>query len=383
MQKTFELSSKRYKNGRRKFTAALYKLQPPESVRDGVGTKYNKNGITFLEKYAEKELDSICGMSVTVSFLDDERTQIYDHGFTEINSEDGLPTFNNATMVGSFSKGYIDTIDIDGVPTRCVCGVGTLDEMRYHNFVEKLENDLANGFTVEGSIEIYRDENHDTIVYENNYTGDGRIPTHYVHSGWSFVLNPADTTSTLLELNQKKEEEINMDEKALQTLIRDTILEVNSKNDELNEKITELNSQLEEKNNEISELNVTLEQVQKALDDLKKEKEGFEAEKEALERELGEIKAKERLGELNNAIENFTETERKYAEVEINSFKEDPMNGDLDLILSKIYAGIGRVIKTEEKVAEHNSLNEPISVDIFSEIMDTEPVDNPEDINIF
>ena len=41
MNKCFELSSKKYKNGRRKFTAVLYKLQPPESVIDGVGTQYN------------------------------------------------------------------------------------------------------------------------------------------------------------------------------------------------------------------------------------------------------------------------------------------------------------------------------------------------------
>ena len=47
----FELSSKKYKNGRRPFTAILYELQPPECVVDDVGTKFNQNGITFLEEY--------------------------------------------------------------------------------------------------------------------------------------------------------------------------------------------------------------------------------------------------------------------------------------------------------------------------------------------
>ena len=44
----FELSSEQYKNGRRPFVATLYELQPPDCVVDDVGTKYNKNGITFL-----------------------------------------------------------------------------------------------------------------------------------------------------------------------------------------------------------------------------------------------------------------------------------------------------------------------------------------------
>ena len=50
----FELSEEKYSNGRRPFTAILYELQPPECVVNDVGTKYNKNGITFLEEYASK-----------------------------------------------------------------------------------------------------------------------------------------------------------------------------------------------------------------------------------------------------------------------------------------------------------------------------------------
>ena len=81
---TFELSSKKYKSGRRTFTATLYELQPPDCVVDDVGTKYNKNGITFLEEYAEKALDSIEDMSVRVEFIDEERTMIAGHGETGI-----------------------------------------------------------------------------------------------------------------------------------------------------------------------------------------------------------------------------------------------------------------------------------------------------------
>ena len=35
---TFELSTKKYKNGRRPFTAILYELQPPSCVVDDIGT---------------------------------------------------------------------------------------------------------------------------------------------------------------------------------------------------------------------------------------------------------------------------------------------------------------------------------------------------------
>ena len=71
----------------------------------------NKNGITFLEEYASKQLDSIKDMSVTVSFIDEDRTMISDHGDTGV--EDGLPIFDNATTVGHFTKGYIDSIEIN------------------------------------------------------------------------------------------------------------------------------------------------------------------------------------------------------------------------------------------------------------------------------
>lgn len=175
-----------------------------------------------------------------------------------------------------------------------------------------------------------------------------------------------------------------MDEKELKALIQSAIAESNSKNDELTAKIEELNSQIVAKDNTISELNATVEQVQKALDDLQKEHETYWAERAALEKELGELKAKARLGELNSAIENFTDDEKKYAEVEINAFKEKPLEGDINAIVSKIYAGIGQAQKKaaeDAKIAEQNSKKEDEKLDIFSEVNSVE--DDDEDVNIF
>jgi len=391
----FELSSKKYKNGRRPFTATLYELQPPECVVDNIGTKYNKNGITFLEEYASKHLDSITDMSVRVAFIDDERTMISDHGDTGIN--DGLPLFNNATVVGHFIEGYIADVAINGETKKCVCGKGYLDEMAYQPFVQSLEEQLNNGNSVDGSVEIFRTEENEAIVYLDGWHDKGRIPTEYIHSGWDMVISPADSSSTLLELNSKQEKkeetnnmEFNMDE--IKSVIQTTITELNSKDTELNTQISELNQQLADKDNviaekesRISELNATVEQVQKALDDLKKEHETYWSERDALEKELGELKAKARLGELNSAIEGFSEEEKKFAEVEINSFNEDPMKGDVAAIVNKIYAGIGQASKATEKakISEQNSANQIVVEDIFAEMCSETHTEEKEDINIF
>lgn len=381
----FELSSKKYKNGRRPFTAVLYELQPPESVVDDVGTKYNKNGITFLEEYASKQLDSIKDMSVTVSFLDEERTMIYDHGDTDLSLEESdIPKFENATVIGHFTEGYIDDVVIDGESKRCVLGKGIIDEMRYPAFVETLETELSEGMAVNGSIEIFRPKGHKTIVYKNGCIPKGRIPVNYIHSGWAMVINPSDVNSTLLELNSQNQnkEEKQMDEKTMRDVIVNAITETNSKNDALNATITELNSTIESRDAEIVELNATVEQVKKALADLEAERESYWAEKDALVKELGELKAKARIGELNSAIEGFSDEEKKYAETEINSFNEDPINGDVNAIVNKIYAGIGQASKETAKAAEQNSANNETELDIFSEINSVEDAED-NDVNIF
>ena len=386
----FELSSETYKNGRRPFTAILYELQPPECVVDDVGTKFNDNGITFLEEYCAPQLESIKDMSVTVSFVDEERTVICDHGDTGV--EDGMPVFDNATVVGHFTeKGYITDIEIDGETKRVVAAKGYLDEMRYHSFVQWLESELSQGRSAKGSIEIYKSKGNKTIIYKKGYLPQGRIPTEFIHSGWSMVISPADSTSALIELNTqnkaKKEEnaemEFNMDE--IKSVIAQTISETNSKNDELSAQVAELNAQIAEKDNTISELNATVEQVKKAIADLEAEHEDYWAEREALQKELGELKAEKRLAELNAAIADYTEDEVKYAESEINSFKENPLEGDIEAITSKICVGI--VSKQKEDaahIAEQNSKNKNNDViDIFSDMGSDTGADNSEDVEIF
>lgn len=399
----FELSSKKYKNGRRPFVATLYELQPPECVVDNVGTKYNKNGITFLEEYASKYLDSIKDMSVRVEFIDDDRTMILGHGETGI--EDGLPLFNNATTVGHFIEGYIDDVEINGETKRCVCGKGYLDEMAYQPFIKTLEEQINNGSSVDGSIEIYRTENNEAIVYLDGWHDKGRIPIEYIHSGWDFVLCPADESSTLLELNNsknKKEEQIKMDEKKLKELIQTTISETNSKNDELNAQILELNLQIEAKDTTISELNASVEQLQATIDKLEADYKTYWEEREILQKELAKAKVAEKLAELDTVLSDFNENERAVAKDDIDKLKEninscekkDELNNvsaEINSIKSKICMDIVAKQKKadiEAKIAEQNSAKENKEtevIDIFSEICtDTHDTDEEEeDINIF
>ena len=383
MNKCFELSSKKYKNGRRKFTAVLYKLQPPESVIDGVGTQYNKNGLTFLEEYSSAQLDSIKDMSVTVSFLDEERTQILDHGFTEMNTEDGLPTFDNATTVGHFTKGYIDDVEINGEMVRCVIGDGFLDEMRYHAFIEKLDEDLANGNSIDGSIEIYRDENHETIVYANGYREKGRIPQYFIHSGWAMVMNPADKNSQLLELNenQTKEEKNKMDENKIIEVIQKAITETNSVKADSEAKIAELNSQIEAKDTEIKELNEEKEVAETNASEKDSKIAELEAENAKLKEELAACKKKELCSAFDEKLAVYTDEQKACVETEINSYKENPMEVDADAIISKICVNIVAKQMEDAKVAKQNSAKEDDKVDIFYEVKSAEEEEN-KDVNI-
>ena len=399
-----ELSEKKYKNGRRPFKAVLYELQPPESVENGIGTKYNKNGITFLEEYCAPQLGSIADMSVRVEFLDENRTIICGHGETGVN-EDGLITFRNASVVGHFTRGYIDDIDYEGETKRCVCGEGYLDEMCYPEFVANLEEDLNNGVTVEGSVEIFKAKGNTGIVYMNGWRETGRIPVEFIHSGWDMVMNPADTSSIVLELNenQNKEDKQKMDG----TIdIKETISEINSKESALEEKISEQNSVIEQKDSviaekdvKISELNASVEKLQKALEDTKTENETAWEQIEILRKEIAKAKVAEKLGEVDEALSEFNEDEKAVAKEDIDKLKSDinscenidelnEIASEVNSIKSKICMNIVAQQKAAEKQA---SATEPTAEtnsekveDIFSEVCESiEVVDDDEDVSIF
>ena len=394
--KILEISKQTSKGGRVPIKIALLKIHEDEK-------ETNKNGLHWKEEYVLNAIDSVKLMPICASFCDETKSTPLDHGLTgEEIDNDGVrePLFENSETVGCFESANIEDVNVNGNDIRALVANGFLYNQRYPNFVKWVRQNKALG-NVDSSIEIMGLETNDNkIIYEEAEPKDEfRTPKEFVFSGTSILsVSPADDNAIVLEVAQKQEnkEDKTLDEKELKELIQSTISETNSKNEELLAKITELNSTISEKDSVIAEkeekiveLNATVEQVQKALDDLKKEHETYWSEREALEKELGTLKAKARIGELNTAIEGFSDEEKKYAESEINSFNEKPLEGNIDAIVDKIYAGIGQASKkadAEAKVAEQNSAKENKDnevIDIFSEMCSETQDNEEEDVNIF
>lgn len=386
MSHILEISKKANRAGRVPIKIALLKIH-----EDAEET--NLNGLHWDENYVTNAIESLKMMPICAEFCSEDKDIPVGHGLTgSETNEKGLdePIFENSEAVGVIENGSIETVEINGEEIKALCGSGYLFNQRYPKFVKWVRANHALG-NVDTSIEIVGlESNANKIVYlEDEPKEEFRTPCEFSFSGTAILsVTPSDSNAIVLEIAQKKEQEekkIMFDEKTMRDVIVAAITETNSKNDELNATITELNSTIAERDSTIVELNATVEQVKKALADLEAERETYWAEREALQKELGELKAKARLGELNSAIENFTDEEKAYAEVEINSFNEDPMAGDVDAIVSKIYAGIGVASKKAEadaKVAEQNSAKDDADLDIFSEVNSVEDTDDS-DVNIF
>lgn len=381
--KLFEINNKQEKKtGYKRFKLILAEIYDKSCIVNETGTKYNDNGITWIDEYVENVKDTLIGSSVTVEFTDDSKTDILGHGETG-EYKDGVPLLSNATTIGHFDKAYMDEVtDDDGETKKVFVGEGTLDYMRYSDCIDLLSEKLSNNETIYGSVEIVRTENNPALVYLYGYKDIGRIPTEFEFSGYALLgcgVQPSDHTASLLELNNKnnknEEEIITMDEKTLGMItdsIKATISECNSKNEEFESKITELNSALEIKTNENNDLSDKIEKLQKAIQDMETEREGFYAERDALEKELGTLKAEKRLAEMNAALANFTDEQKEYAKAEIEAFNADPIKSEINSITAKIYEGIGKATIASETekakvLAEQNSKK----IDIFADVDNT------------
>ena len=381
--KLFEINNKQEKKtGYKRFKLILAEIYDKSCIVNETGTKYNDNGITWIDEYVENVKDTLIGSSVTVEFTDDSKTDILGHGETG-EYKDGVPLLSNATTIGHFDKAYMDEVtDDDGETKKVFVGEGTLDYMRNSDCIDLLSEKLSNNETIYGSVEIVRTENNPALVYLYGYKDIGRIPTEFEFSGYALLgcgVQPSDHTASLLELNNKnnknEEEIITMDEKTLGMItdsIKATISECNSKNEEFESKITELNSALEIKTNENNDLSDKIEKLQKAIQDMETEREGFYAERDALEKELGTLKAEKRLAEMNAALANFTDEQKEYAKAEIEAFNADPIKSEINSITAKIYEGIGKATIASETekakvLAEQNSKK----IDIFADVDDT------------
>lgn len=144
-----------------------------------------------------------------------------------------------------------------------------------------------------------------------------------------------------------------------------------------------MNSTIADKDAQITELNEKVEANKTSEADKDAKIEELNNKVAELEAQVNECKKAEQNSALDKALEGFTEAEQKYAESEINSFRENPLEGNVDTVVNAINAGIGKAFKeAENKTSEQNSVNNDSEIDIFSEINSVEDTKD-EDVNIF
>lgn len=395
--KLFEVSSRKSKNGRRKFKLILHEIYPDSCIDtvNEVGTIYNENGITWIEEYCQNNLSTVKDMSLRVEFADEfNRVEILGHGETGL--QDGLPLFENADVVGHFTNAYIDEIVEDGVTKKVAIGEGYLDEMCYPDFVAKLIEDTANDEAPYGSVEIYRSGDNSGIIYKYGYKENGRIPTDYIYSGYALLgIRPADKTARLLEINESNKEEKTMDENQVKALIGQVVAEMLATSAELNRckeecaaQVAAASEAVAAKDKQIEELNSQISSIQSELDACKREKNELNTANETMQTEINSLKEtivesqkKEKIGELNAAIADFSDEEKAYAQAEIDAFNADPIISEVNSVVNAILVGVGKKAREAAAVvAEQNAAKADIE-DIFAEVGVTPT--SEEDSNIF
>ena len=107
--KKFELSNKQNQDGMRDFRIVLHEIYPESSFdSNGRGEQTNLNGLAWREKWVAKNKDTIADKSIRVEFLDDDRTEIWGHGATDLGA-DNIPHFDDATVIGHFKRAKLKT----------------------------------------------------------------------------------------------------------------------------------------------------------------------------------------------------------------------------------------------------------------------------------
>lgn len=382
MPNILEISKRATRGGRVPIKIALLKIHDDTS-------ETNDNGIHWKEEYVNNAIDSLKMMPICAEFFSEDKEVPLGHGLTGNETNDkGLdePIFENSEAVGVIENGSIEDVEVNGNRIKALCGNGYLYNQRYPHFTKWVRKNHAIG-NVDTSIEIMGLENNaNKIIYEeDNPTREFRTPKEFSFSGTAILsVTPGDRNAIVLEVAQKQnKEEIVMNEKEMRELITSVITETNSKNDELTKTINELNSTIEDKDAQIADLNEKIESNATSDADKDAKIEELNVKVAELEAKVEECKKAEQNSALNKALEAFTEDEQKYAESEINAFRENPIAGDVNAVVNAIHAGIGKASKeAETKTNEQNSANNETELDIFSEINSVEDAED-NDVNIF
>lgn len=368
-----EISQRKDKAGRRNIKVVLHEIHSDNS-------RYNENGITWLEEYVAENLSSAEGMPLCCQFIDEDKDVPYGHG--EVSEKDGQLIFKDSTVVGSIQKAYIDTVEVNGRSIKAVVAEGFVYANRYPMFVEWMDERINNGENIDSSVEISGNvENNNRIVYEGGWKEKGRIPKVFSYIGHAILsIPPADNNAIILELNQKTKEDETMKDAVIElnnkideqrseiSSLKDEVKSHEGKVTELNEKVeakqTELNSTIEE----LKELNAKLEAKDAELKELNESKSAMEAELNELKEYKTKIENQKLVGELNSKLANYSDEEKAVASEQIELFNKDPKPELMKDIISEINSGIAQKIvaeRSKSKEVEVNSKTEDIYSDMF------------------
>lgn len=393
----FEINSKSARGGKRPIKLILHEIMDSTE-------KYQNNGVSWNEQYVREAMETLKQAPIAVEYitkgLDADDTEISGHGYvcdTEDTDGNKMPLYNeNSEIVGSITDGEITAMMLNGKETKVLVANGVLYEHRCKGLVAWLKKNVPLG-NVMGSVEIVGlPENGGKIVYDGGWKETGRVPMKYAYSGHVILsadVAPADESCYVLEVNQKKEEDRDMDNAAIREMVDEikneihTVFdkssdhenELNSRNESIAEKdklISELNSQIDVYKAALEQVNAEMETCRKQMEENEKKWNDLWNEHDVLGKELAEMKAAERLRELENALAGFTEEEKAYAAEQINAFKEDPMGHEVCSVTDVIYREIGKsrkVIEDEKAAAgEQNEKAAAEDDDIFAEVFANE-----------
>ncbi|WP_316274403.1 hypothetical protein [Bacillus halotolerans] len=337
--------------------------------------QYNKNGITWIEKYVNANLNSIKDMPLCVEFIDCENSEPFGHGMTEI--KDGTPLFENSTVVGVTTNGYIDTIEVNGQQKRVLIGEGFIYNQRYPKFVQWLKSKMFDGEFPETSVEISAVEGSSSIEYDGGYKEKGRIPMRFDFTGDAILgIDPADDAAVLLELNNNHKEEQSMAKTQDEALV-ELNNKLNIENKALETKVAELNEALKKKDEELNaavkaakDEKAKVEEKEKEIKKAKEVKEKADAELNSLKDFKQNAENEKLKSELNQDLNKYTEKEKLVAKEKIELFSKSPSLELKTQILSEINSSIAQSFIAQRQKNQSTETNSTNDKDIFSEIND-------------
>ena len=186
-----------------------------------------------------------------------------------------------------------------------------------------------------------------------------------------------------------------MGENEIKAIVSQVVGEINSHADEINKIKADYENQIAdcmnmkaESDRFASELNEQVKSLQEKVEALEAANQALTSEKETMTNEMNTLKAdletaqkNKKIDELNSAIADFSDEQKSYAQAEIDAFNESPLTSEINSVVDKIYAGIGRKSREEEaKMASEIRDDEGVE-DIFSEVCSK--TETEEDVDIF